>query len=993
MSRPQNDAPPSGSPLAQREQGEGGPRTRARVSSSPKTQQSERLSHLTAAQRAAVTSDEGPVLVIAGAGTGKTRVLVERIAWLVSENSVPPQNILALTFTEKAATELQERVDTALPISAFQPWIGTFHGFCESVLREEALAIGLNPRFRILSAPEAWLLVKRQLFTFPLKTYRPLGNPTKFVASLVEFFAMAKDQGFTPDALAAYARAQNDPAQAARWTELAATYRAYVDLQRQEGVMDFGDLVLETLRLFRERPEVDAKYRQRYPQILVDEFQDTNTTQGALLEALAAQTGNLVVVSDDDQAIYAFRGSNIQNILAFRERFPKSTVIVLTENFRSPQPLLDHAYTLIQHNNPHRLEATASVSKRLTAQKGVSAGAAQEEPVVDHRHFSTEEEEFSWIAEETLRLVDGGIAYRDIAILLRTNAQAADLVPSLLRRDIPHVTTEARGLLSRPEVKDSLSYFRLLADPTDARALYRLLTHPALNVTDGDRTILLEALRTRRGPVLPLLQDANLSNRLVPVSRPGLHRLADLLAHHVREFRTLQPSHVYLEFLERSGVLKTAVNASAQHPEVLPNLQAFLTYIRALERGLGAGEFLEFFDIMEAAAEGGEGPATAQLPPETDAIRILTVHGAKGLEFPYIFIAGASADRFPARGRTRPLELPADIVPAPAGTVDLDDRAQHVLEERRLFYVALTRAQRRLVLTSSTAAAGARMRRKPSPFITEAEIPSRAAAAPGGAQQVLALPPPAVPVRVKVPEAAARLSASKIAEYLQCPKKYEFRYVLNVPVPPQPVLSFGTTIHDVLRDVAREVLAGRSPTIENVLTMYERNWQADGYESPAYEAERKTAGQRALRAYLTQYPELLTRSPLAVEAPFSVALATTRLSGRIDRIDKLEDGRILVTDFKTGEGKMRDAASDIQISIYALALRRAFRLDPSELRLSYVETGREDATTRPPEQDADTAQRVEDIAARIRAGDFHATPGFLCRFCDFRNICDDAQLP
>ena len=239
---------------------------------------------------------------------------------------------------------------------------------------------------------------------------------------------------------------------------------------------------------------------------------------------------------------------------------------------------------------------------------------------------------------------------------------------------------------------------------------------------------------------------------------------------------------------------------------------------------------------------------------------------------------------------------------------------------------------------------------------------------------------------------ALSLSASKITEYDTCPLKYKFHYVLRVPTPPHHALSFGATIHDVLRDLAREVMAGGLPTAETALALFERHWRPEGYESAAHAEARRASGQAALRAYLASHPEILTRTPSAAEAPFSLTLPSTRLTGRIDRIDRVKDGSILVTDFKTGDGKGKDAESDTQLSLYALAVRQAFRLNPDRLRLSYVETGRDEDTTRTPEDDVKVSAHVEAVASRIRTSDFAATPGFHCRFCDFRTICDFADL-
>lgn len=954
------------------------------------------IEHLTEAQRAVVTHGDGPALVVAGAGTGKTRVLVERIAWLTKHRGVPAQNILALTFTEKAAAELESRVDLALPISAFRPWVGTFHGFGEYILREEAFAAGLDPRFRILSGPEAWLLLKRNLFALPLSRYRPLGNPTKFVQALVEFFSHAKDQGITPEMLETYAKAteQSDAERAAHWKELGEVYRAYVGLQRQQGVFDFGDLLLETIRIFRERPDVLKKIRARFTHILVDEFQDTNATQLLLLELLTGDTGNLLVASDDDQAIFAFRGSNVGNVLQFRQRFPNTSLLVLTDNFRSPQIILDAAYRLIQQNNPYRLEATEGITKRLLAAGSANATpAVSNAPAIEHRHFVTEEEEFAWIAEEILRLVDQGHAYRDIAVLARTNAQAGDFASSLLRRDIPHTVSESRGLLARPEVKDALAYFRLLGDPRDVRALFRLLSHPAFGIPSQDRAHILGELRHGPEAVLSFLRRSELQEHLATPGREGCMRIADILEYHLNNFRTLRPSAVYLEFLERSGMLKHAIQESDRHPEVLPNLQAFLAYVRMLEQGVTAADPLEFLELIDAAADSGQGPPAADLPPETDAVRLLTVHAAKGLEFPMVFVIGATADRYPARGRKRPLELPPELAPVSATLSELNDREAHVLEERRIFYVAITRARQRLVVTSSAAAAGLRARRKPSPFIAEAEIPSTPIAGKTTSpSEQLTLPLTSVSAPASPPsDRALTLSASRIGEYETCPLKYEFRYVLQVPTPAQHALSFGISMHAVLHRLGTATLSGQRPSADDALLWFDQEWIPEGYISPEHAAARKEAGRVALRSYVSAHPELLSAPPLAVEVPFSLQLATTRITGRIDRIDRADTNAVVITDFKTGEGKGKDAETDTQLSIYSLATRKALGLEPAKLRFSYVETGGEEASTRTPEQDQETIQHIEDIAAKIRRGEFGATPGYWCRFCDFRKICDYAE--
>lgn len=313
-------------------------------------------------QKAAVTHGSGPLLIVAGAGTGKTTVITERVAWLLREGKAKPEELLVLTFTEKAAQEMEERIDRLLPYGYVDILISTFHSFGERILREYGLEVGLDTRFRILSAAEQWLLLRNAQSTLPLKHYKPLGNPTRFLHALLTNFSRAKDEMVTPDQYLEYAQSlpkasEEEKEVAEKTLEVAECYGAYEQLLRDSGHLDYGDLILQTLRLVQERPSVAANARKRFTHILVDEFQDTNFAQYELVKQLAAPRNNLTVVGDDDQSIYKFRGASISNILEFKRDFPGSAEVSLVRNYRSAQNILDLAYSFIQKNNPNRLEA------------------------------------------------------------------------------------------------------------------------------------------------------------------------------------------------------------------------------------------------------------------------------------------------------------------------------------------------------------------------------------------------------------------------------------------------------------------------------------------------------------------------------------------------------------------------------------------------------------------------------------------------------------
>lgn len=308
-------------------------------------------------QKKAVEHKTGPILVVAGAGTGKTRVIAQRVKHLIEKEKIEPKEILALTFTEKAAGEMLERVDDVMPLGYEEPWVNTFHSFADRLLRIEGLEIGLDPSFKILSGPEQWILFRKNLFRFNLKYFRPLGNPTKFISAILKFISRLQDENISPKEFEDFAKDfKGDKEERERWLELANTYKTYEELKIENSVMDFGDLIIWTLRLFNERPNLLKKYQKQFKHVMVDEFQDTNHAQYELIKLLCKKETlddrSLLVVGDDSQSIYKFRGAAISNILEFMEDYPEAELISLLKNYRSTQEILDPAYKLIQNNNP-----------------------------------------------------------------------------------------------------------------------------------------------------------------------------------------------------------------------------------------------------------------------------------------------------------------------------------------------------------------------------------------------------------------------------------------------------------------------------------------------------------------------------------------------------------------------------------------------------------------------------------------------------------------
>src|SRR3954452_19161972 len=498
------------------------------------------LGGLNADQLRAVTHGTGPLLVVAGAGTGKTQVITRRIAWLIATRRAKPSEILALTFTDKAAEEMAVRVDQLVPYGYTDTAISTFHAFGDRLIREHALELGLPTDVRVLSRPETVVFLREHLFELELDEYRPLGDPTRFLDALATLFSRAKDEDVSPDAFLAHARALDAQAAAAdpeddgtlarveearRRMELARAYAAYQRLLAANGAVDFGDQVSLALRLLRESPSAREAIQARFRYVLVDEFQDTNRAQAELVGLLAQPHRNVTVVGDDDQSIYKFRGAAISNILEFRERYRNARVVVLRRNYRSRGPILDAAYRLVRHNDPDRLEVRARVVERVGGPRGGGGGAA-----VHHEAFATGAEEADWIAGDIARRIRAGARPRDAAILVRTNAAADPVLRSLNLEGIPWRFSGTSGLYSRPEVQLLLSFLRAIADPASSVDVYALAASDLYGLGGEDLVAIVNTARRRNRSVFDVLEELGRQPgilRLRPETRTAAARLVE----------------------------------------------------------------------------------------------------------------------------------------------------------------------------------------------------------------------------------------------------------------------------------------------------------------------------------------------------------------------------------------------------------------------------------------------------------------------------------
>jgi DNA helicase-2/ATP-dependent DNA helicase PcrA len=958
---------------------------------------------LTPQQREAIEHDRGPLLIIAGAGTGKTLVITHRIAHLISDKRARPEEILALTFTEKAAKEMEERVDQLVPYGYADVWISTFHAFGHRVLRDHAVLLGLPPTFRVLTRPEQVLFLREHLFELPLSRLRPLGNPTKHLEALLTTISRAKDEDVSPSDYLAYAEKQILDAQThsdeperldetTRQLEVARTYEKYQKLLAQSGFIDFGDQVALTLKLFREHPSVLAHYQKRFRYILVDEFQDTNYAQYQMVKLLGREHRNLTVVGDDDQSIYRFRGAAMSNILLFREDWSDAKCVVLTENRRSTQAILDCAYRLIRHNDPERLEVKVGIHKLLIAKRDVA------EPLpVRHLHYDTLSSETDGVARLIKERRDRGWwAYRDVAILVRANEDADPFLRSLNLYGVPWHFSGSRGLYSLPEVRQLIAFLRILADPHHSTYLYFLASSPLYHLPMDDLTQCNRLCHRQHVSLYTVFRQAVKDPSGLSISAEGQATISKILED-VSTYQELSREHsvgvVLYEFFKRSGWLKRLSEANTPKADMeLQNIARFFDGVRRFETLTEHPTVPGFVEHLDALIEAGDDPPTAQADTDADAVTVLTLHKAKGLEFSVVFMVSLVEQKFPSRDRHDAIELPEGLIKdiLPQGDV-------HLQEERRLFYVGMTRAMNELYLTGARDY-GTERERKVSRFAVEALDLNPKNVVPLKSSPVEAIerhaPPAEAPEVLTTPispDEPLQLSYYKIDDYLTCPLKYKYSHILHMPIYQHHAVIYGAALHQAIAAYLRAKVHGHPFSLSDLQAVFEREWRSEGFISREHEEQRFATGQAVLKRFYER-EEARGLLPTAVEETFKFSLGSNIITGRWDRIDVTDDEAVIV-DYKSSEitdQKKADRATkeNLQLSIYTLAYQAKTGRLPKEVQLHFLESGLIGRAVKTTEALEKTKDTIADVAEGIRAQDFTAQPTYLaCSYCAYREIC------
>ena len=964
------------------------------------------LAELNDAQREAVEHPAGPLAIIAGAGTGKTRVITYRIAYLIAAKLAKPKEILAITFTDKAAAEMEERVDQLVPYSYTDMTISTFHSFGDKLVREFAVDLGLDPDFKLMRQAEQALFLRQHLFKLPLQHYRPLSNPTKFLEDLLRHFSRAKDEDIFPPDYLAFAennlvtirQTTEDPSiilEAEKQLELARCYAAYQKLSMESSVTDFGDQIALAIRLLRESPDVRRRLQERYRYILVDEFQDTNYAQSQLVKELVAGNRNLTVVADDDQSIYKFRGAAISNILNFNETYPDAKYVVLNKNYRSTQAILDASYKLIRHNDPDRLEVKHQIDKKLI---GREAGGKP----VEHLHFDTLSAEAEAVAEMIVQKVThAGLKYGDHCLLVRSNNSADPYLQALSEKKIPYRFSGNRGLYQREEIRLLVAFLKTLADPRDSQSLYQLALSEIYRMPMADLQLSLGVHSTTHRPLINIFRKPEEFEWSAPLSAEGRVTMAKIAADHDKfldKSRQLPAYALLYHYLKDTGYLnRLAAGESAESDYKLRNLAKFFNTVQGYSNFTTSGDAAFFAQHLDLMRDFGDDPGLADADLDDDAVQVLTIHKAKGLEFPVVFMVGLVARKFPTDARQSTIELPTALIKD-----HLPEGDFHLQEERRLFYVGMTRAQRELYLTSARDHGGAKMK-KVSLFVHEAIDHAHAD------EDYLKRSPLETLARYEMtpedfspsegaipPEQVLTLDAHKIDDYLTCPLKYKYARILRVPLEVHHSIIYGKAIHEAIREYNQRKLQNRPVSAEDLLRVFKTNWRSEGFISREHEDQRLAYGQDVLKKFFA-HQEAGGAMPKYVEEPFKFRLGNNQITGRWDRADELPDGSVYLIDYKSSdvndpEKARAQTVSSRQLRIYALAYEARFGRSVTGWRLHFLDTGLIGEAARKERLLEKTREDISQAAEGIRRRDYMPDPGPMkCKYCAYQDICPAAE--
>jgi DNA helicase II / ATP-dependent DNA helicase PcrA len=954
-------------------------------------------------QREAIEHVHGPMLVVAGAGTGKTSVLIHRIARLVQQGHAEPDQVLALTYTVAAAGEMRDRVKKLL---GRQIHSATFHDYCLALLKRA------KRDFDVLDDKDLWIYLRKRIHEFELKHYIRAANVGQFLNDLLGFLNRCHDELITPEKYAAYVQRLergelpiprvakskeklSDEEVIGRCQEIARVFASTERWLREENYGTFSHMITRAHELLTSDDRVLAEERARARFMLVDEFQDANFAQIKILAALAGPEANIFGVGDPDQAIYRFRGASSAAFHLFRRHFPETKLVVLGKNRRSTTPILQCAFAVVDKNPPvfRAGESTAFDYRRRPLQSAREEIAMQEsKPLhtfpVEAISFGGREAEAPdvvSIIEETRRHTR--CKWKDFAVLYRSHVNRDDVVQHLAEHDIPF-TIENMDVSDTPEVRDLFACVAAVVDLGSDASLFRVAALPQFKVHPEQ---LRTAMRTiakdsREGIVIPLA-------KVLGEVAGGRAVLECVHAARAEVDRKQAKARAAIELIGKHFGLSLAS----------PVLQAALKFAADWERKpttktKDLHEWIEYLEYFREAC--GTIPLASE--ESEDAVRLMTAHGAKGLEFSHVFILRANSGSFPANYRESLVEFPKELRD-PDSALGGDDKTLNEQEERRLFYVAMTRARDSMHMYAKQ---GIGRDKTPAGFLRElignvslqpwlrarSALPSQPElieiAAGAGSAQPEGSRLPAWLALPAIDGLDARLSASAIETYETCPLQFKFEREWKLSRQLHAALQYGASMHRVLRTYYDSVRLNRTKTDDELLQLFRDDLSSTGIEDEYQHDLYLKQGLEHLKQFLAAARSTDAPEVLHTEEWFDVQIAGTKLTGRIDRVDRASDGSAVIVDYKTGKARSQEDADDsLQLSIYAMAAQQKWGYRVSDLVFHNLEGNLPVISKRTDFQLEQARERVQTVAANIAAGNFKPKLDFHCNFCAFRGLC------
>jgi DNA helicase-2/ATP-dependent DNA helicase PcrA len=955
-------------------------------------------------QREAIEHGHGPMLVVAGAGTGKTSVLIHRIARLVEQGHAKPDEVLALTYTVAAATEMRDRVCALVgkPIHS-----ATFHDYCNDLLTRS------GRKFGVLDEKDLWIYLRKRIHELHLEHYVRAANVGQFLSDLLGFLSRCHDELVLPERYAEYvARLErgetpvprvakskdqlSDAEVIGRCREIARVFATTERWLREENLGTFAHMITRAHEMLASDEEMLAAERARVRFILVDEFQDANFAQIKILALLAGPHANVFGVGDPDQAIYRFRGASSAAFQLFRRHFPQTKLVVLGENRRSTTPILQCAFGVVDKNPPVFAARDALTYRRTPLQSAREEEAKKEGKAV--ANFPVEAISFggkdaeapdvAGIIEESRRRLR--CRWKDFGVLYRLHSHRDDVVQQLAEREIPFAI-ENMDVSDTPEVRDLFACVAVVVDLGSDASLFRVAAFPQFDVDPDQLRTALRAIakesKDKDGLVVPL------SSVLDEVS--GGRAVLEA----VRQARD--------EVSRKGAKTRAALQLIAKQFQLDLNsavLQAALKFAgdwenKATTKSKELGEWIEYLNYFREA--GGVIPMTSK--EDEDAVRLMTVHGAKGLEFAHVFILRATSPSFPASYRETLVEFPAELRD-PDSAAGGDDKTLNEQEERRLFYVAMTRARDSLHLYGKQGIG--RVDKTPPGYMRELinnpklqpwlrsrqalpsqpeliEIAAAADAAHAEGSHLaawLALPP--------IAGLDARLSATAVETYETCPLQFKFEREWKLARQLHAAMQYGAAMHRVLRTYYDSFRLDKTRSDDELLQLFRDDLAASGIQDNYQRELYLKQGREQLQDFLAGTRSAPPREVLHTEEWFEVQIAGTKVAGRIDRVDRTADGSVAIVDYKTGKARSQeDADESLQLSIYAMAASQKWGYRVGALVFHNLE-GNVPVVSRRSEFQLESArEQVLDVARGIAAGNFEPKVGRHCNFCAFRGLC------